>query len=49
MMNSVKAHKRNHTFNFTNENNITYFYSHLSKLHDQLITVAFECVKKFLV
>ena len=29
--------------------NIMYFYSQLSKLHDQLIRVAFECVKTFLV
>ena len=29
--------------------NIIYFHSQLSKLHDQLIRVAFECVKTFLV
>ena len=49
MMNGVKAHKRNHTFKFTNENQHYVLLFTVRKLHDQLIRVAFEYVSVFLV
>ena len=49
MMNRDKAHKRNQAFKFTNENQHYVLLLPVSKLHDQLIRVAFEYANTFLV